>query len=148
MAGMMLLVPSSLLELPQVAVPTTTETPWTMSCEFLCNVYCKSYYSESPLQTPSVLHIQHLLQINVKNNWLISNKQMAPRFFFIFLRPIKLRLFSSIYIHCDIKTLEVLKIQQLKTWCNKYTPWRKDLRSHWNCQRCYSKINVPAWTRN
>lgn len=106
MADLLLLVPDSLPTLPQAAVPTTAESR-TMSCKFLCNVYCKSYFSESPLQFSSVLHI---LQNNVKNSWFTSSRQMATKSFSIFLYPIKLRLVSSIYILCDIKILEVLKI--------------------------------------
>lgn len=110
-------VPGSLPRLPQAAVATTTE-PRATSCKFLCNAYCKSYFSESPLQSSSVLHSQHLLQNNVKNNWFTSSRQMAIKSFSMFLYPIKLRLVPSIYILCHIKILEVLKIQQLKSCCN------------------------------
>lgn len=58
----------------------------------------------------SVLHIQHLLQNNVKNNRFTSGRQMATKSFSVFLYLVKLRLLSSIYIHCDIKTLEILEI--------------------------------------
>lgn len=104
MAYVLLLVPESLPRLPQAAVPTTAE-PRTTSCKFFCNVYCKSYFNESPLQSSSVLHIQHLLQNNVKNNWFTSSRQMATKSFSIFLYPIKLRLVSLRYIFCDIRSI-------------------------------------------
>lgn len=76
---LLLLVPKSLPRLPQAAGPTTAE-PRTTSCKFLCNAYCKSHLSESPLQSSSVLHIQQLLQNNVKNELFTSSSQMAQFF--------------------------------------------------------------------
>lgn len=92
--------------------------PQTTSCKFLYNVYCKSYFSESPLQSSSVLHIQHLLQNTAKNNWFTSRRQMAIKYFSIFLYSIniKLRGLSSIYILCYIKSIENTAVKKLMYW--------------------------------
>lgn len=94
---LLLLVPKSLPRLPPAARPTTAE-PRTTSCKFLCKAYCKSHLSESPLQSSSVLHIQQLLQNNVKNELFTSSTQDGS----IFLYYIKFRLASlytySVYI--------------------------------------------------
>lgn len=116
-ADLLLLVPDSLPGLPQPAVPTTAELR-TTSYKFPCNVYCKSYFNQPPLQSSFVSHIQHLLQNNVKNNWFTSSRKMANKSFTIFLYPVKLRLVSLICILCDIKISEVLKTEQLKKYCN------------------------------